>query len=102
MKIFGLTVSALAGRAIPARQSLRAKILRAIHGDQRMAAKAGQRRQGARRLHRRQRLVEQSMQAGRLDAIEHIADMIVAGNVVHSQQRLAIRAAWPIPWQSWR
>ena len=92
MKIVDLTIGVSAGRAIPARQLVRGEVLRSIHRDQRMAAQAGQRRQGVRPLHRRQNFIEQPVKARRFDVVEHGSDVIVAGNTLHSQQGLAIRA----------
>src|SRR5271154_5108949 len=91
MKVIDLPIGVFAGRAIPARQFVRAKILRPVQGDQRVAVQAGQRRQRARGLHRRQSFVEQPIEARRFDAVEHGPNVIVAGNTLHSQQGLAIR-----------
>src|ERR1700689_3488032 len=91
MKIIDLSTGVFAGRAIPARQFVRAKILRPIQGDQRVTVQAGQRRQRARGLHSRQSVVEQLIEARRFDVVEHGSNVIVAGNTLHSQQSLAIR-----------
>ena len=92
MKIIDLTVGVFASRAIAARQLVRGEVLRSIHRDQRMAAQAGQRRQRARPLHRRQNFIEQPVEARRFDVVEHRSNVIVGGNALYSQQGLAIRA----------
>ena len=91
MKIVDLAIGVSAGRAIPARQLVRGEVLRSIHRDQRMAVQAGQRRQGVCPLHCRQNFIEQSVEARRFDVVEHGSDVIVAGNMLHPQQGLAIR-----------
>src|SRR5271155_298176 len=91
MKIIDLSIGMFAGGAILARQVVRAKILSPVQGDQRMAAQAGQRRQRARGLDCRQSVVEQSKEARRFDVVEHGSNVIVGGNMLHTQQGLAIR-----------
>ena len=91
MKVIDLSIGVFAGRAIPTRQFVRAKVLSPVQGDQRATVQAGQRRQRARGLHRRQSVVEQPIEARRFDVVEHGSNVIVAGNVLHSQQGLAIR-----------
>src|SRR5271156_2556542 len=92
MKIIDLTIGVLAGRAILARQLVRAKVLGPIQRDQRVAVQAGQRRQRVRGLHRRHNLVEQRVEARWFDVVEHGSNVIVGRNMLHSQKGLAIRA----------
>ena len=95
MKIFDGAIGAFARRAILARQLVRTEILRSVEGDQGPIAQAAQARQRSGPLHRRQRVVKQPVEAGGFDEIEHVADMIVAGDSRHAEQCLAIGAALP-------
>ena len=68
------------------------EILGAIEGNQHMIAQAAEVRQAARHcLQRRQRIGEDRIKQSRLCRVEHVANMIVAGNLGDRKQALAIR-----------
>ena len=72
------------------------EIFGAIEGDQHMIAKAMEARQTARPAFQRpQRLGERRIKQGRLCRIQHVANVIVAGDFGDRKQALAIRA--PVP-----
>jgi hypothetical protein len=78
-------------------------ILGAVEGDQDVtfeswafktwAFEAAQGVETAAFVQRRHGLVEQRMKQAGIDGIEHVADVIVAWNLRHIKQRLAVRAA---------
>ena len=70
-----------------------AVVLRAVERDQHVIAEAAQGGQAAAGLQRMHRLFEQRMEEPWLDRIENGADVIVAGDVGHLEQRMAVRPA---------
>src|SRR5215813_9481536 len=72
------------------------EIFGAIEGDQHMVAKAAEARQTARpAFQRRQRFGEHRIKQSRLCWVQHVANVIVAGDLGDPKQALAIRA--PVP-----
>ena len=94
MIALNLTAGALAPEAMPAAELLRAKILGSIERDQHVIAQPAEAVQAARdRFQRSDRIGEYRIKPFRLCRIQHVANMIVAGNLGDPEQALAVRAA---------
>jgi hypothetical protein len=95
VEMLGLTVGALAGRAVGTGKLLRAEIFGAVERNQDVAAEPLERRQSAAGFQGRERAREHRKKLLWRDRIEQRADAIVGRNPRHLEQRLAVRGAAP-------
>ena len=90
-----LAVGALARQAMRAAELLRTEIFRSIPGDQGPSAKPAKSlahwRLGEQLLEAR----ETGLQQRRVRRVQHVADIIVGGNLLDPEQRLAVRTTVP-------
>jgi hypothetical protein len=93
MEILGAAIGALARRAPRAMDLARAMVFGAIQRDQGLPAEALERGEHARRL---DCLGEQPVKGRRWGAIQHLADVVVAGDGGDAEQGLAVRAPLPL------
>src|SRR3954453_23963340 len=93
MEILGTAVRTLAGRAPRTVDLARAVVFGAIQRDQYPPTEALERGEYLRRL---DRLDEQRIEGRRWGAIQHLADVVVAGDGGRVEQTLAVRAALPL------
>src|SRR3954454_9120132 len=93
MEILGTAVRTLAGRAPRTVDLARAVVFGAIQRDQYPPTAALERGEYLRRL---DRLDEQRIEGRRWGAIQHLADVVVAGDGGRVEQTLAVRAALPL------
>src|SRR5580700_774899 len=87
-----LAVGALAREAMRTAELLRAEILGAVPGDQDAVVKSREARPQRRRSEQLLHALEAGLQQRRIDAIEHVADIIVGGDCPDPEQALAVRA----------
>ena len=91
VEVLGPVLAALAGRALLAMDLARHVIFGAVQGDQHVAAKLAESLQAAGPLQFRHHLGEDRMEVVGTDRVQQRPDMIVAGDLVQAEQRLAIR-----------
>ena len=92
VEVLGPVLAALAGRALLAMDLARHVIFGAVQGDQHVAAKLAESLQAAGPLQFRHHLGEDRMEVVGADRVQQRPDMIVAGDPVQAEQRLAVRA----------
>ena len=93
VEIFGAAVRTLAARAPRAMDLARAMIFGAIQRDEAPPAEALERGEHTRCL---DRLHEQRIEGRRRGTVQHLADVVVAGNGGDAEQGLAVRAPLPL------
>jgi hypothetical protein len=91
MEVLGLVLAPLAGRAVPTPHLARPMIFRAVQGDQHMIPKLAKVLQATATLQFRRHLGEDRMEVVGIDRVQQRPDMVVAGDLVQAEQRLAIR-----------
>jgi hypothetical protein len=92
VEVLDLVLAALAGRAVLAMDLARHVIFGAVQSNQHMIAKLAESIQAARSLQFRHHLGEDRMKVVGTDRVQQRPDMIVAGDLVQTEQRLAIRS----------
>jgi hypothetical protein len=96
MEILLLSFAAQPGRAMSTMDGLGTEIFGAIQGNQHVASEPAESVQAARHpFQRRNRIGKHRMKSFRLGRIEHVANMIVAGNLGDREQARAVRASMP-------
>ena len=93
VEVLGPILAPLAGRAPLTPHFVRHRVLRAVQGDQPVAAKLAKVLQAARSLQFGQHLGEDRMEVVGIDRVQQRPDMVVAGDLVQAEQRLAVRPA---------
>ncbi|MGA2291602.1 DUF2927 domain-containing protein, partial [Bradyrhizobium sp.] len=97
MEILGLSFAAQPGRAMPTMDVLGAEIFRSIQGDQHMIPQPTKSIQAVgHRFQRRDRIGKHRMKPFRLCRIQHVANMVVAGDLGDPEQALAVRTPVPL------
>ncbi len=91
VEVLGPVLAALAGRALLAMNLVRHVIFGAVQSDQQVAAKLAESLQAARSLQFRHHLGENRMEVVGTDRVQQRPDMIVAGDPIQAEQRLAVR-----------
>ena len=97
MEIFGRAAAALARRAARTIQLRRAVIFRAVERDQRTMPQPTKSRETAASFQHFERMGKMRIEAFRLHRIQHISNMVVARDLNHPKQRLAVRATMAVP-----
>src|SRR4051794_7592634 len=92
VEVLGPVLAALAARALLAMDLARHVIFGAVQGDQYVAAKLPESLQAARSLQFGHHLGEDRMKVVGADRVQQCPDMIVAGDLIETEQRLAVRA----------
>ena len=92
MKEFGLAVAAQPRRTVRAIDLVGTEILGAVEDDQLMLAGLAEGGQAAGLLQFRQYGVERRMQQRRVGRIQHVTDVVVAGDFVQPEQGFAVRS----------
>ncbi len=95
VEMLDLAACARTRGAVRAGELVRSEIFGAVEGDQNVAAEPAEHAEAAARFECRQRGIERRIEVPRLDRVKHGANVIVAGDLVHREQRLAVRAASP-------
>ena len=93
MEVLGLVLAPLAGRAVLTPHLARHVIFRAVQGDQHMIPKLAKVLQATGPLQFRHHLGEDRMEVVGTGRVQQRPDMVVAGDLVQAEQRLAIRPA---------
>jgi len=97
MEIFDLAAAALARRATRTMKLGRAVIFRAVEGDQHVMAEPAERSEPAAALQQVKRRDQWRMKTFRRNPIQHVPNVIIARDLGHPEQRLAIRSPMPRP-----
>src|SRR5258708_5733902 len=97
MEIFGRAAAALARRAARTMQLRRAVIFRAVERDQHMMPPPTKSRETAASFQHFERMGKMRIEAFRLHWVQHIPNMVVAWDLNHPKQRLAVRATMAVP-----
>ena len=93
VEVFGLVLAPLAARALLAMNLARRVIFGAVQGDQHMIPKPAKVLQAAGTLQFGHHLGEDRMEVVGADRVPQRPDMIVAGDPIQAEQRLAVRPA---------
>src|SRR5258708_4964123 len=97
MEIFGGAAAAFARRAARTMQLRRAVIFRAVECDQHMMPQPTKSRETAASFQHFERMGKMRIEAFRLHRVQHIPNMVVAWDLTHPKQRLAVRATMAVP-----
>ena len=92
VEVLGLVLAALAGRALLAMNLARHVVFRAVQGDQHMIPELAESLQAAGTLQFRHHRGEDRMEMVGIDRVQQRPDMVVTGDPVQAEQRLAVRA----------
>ena len=92
VEVLGLVLAPLAGRALLAMNLVQHVIFGAVQSDQHVTAQLAESLQAARSLQFRHHLGDDWVEVVGADRVQQRPDMIVAGDPVETEQRLAIRA----------
>jgi hypothetical protein len=97
MEVFGRATTALARRAAGTMQLRRAEIFGAVERDQHVMPQPTEGGEPVPALQDFDRMRKQRLEGLRPYRVQHISNMVVARNLRHRKQRLAVRAAMPVP-----